>query len=478
MFLPLSTVSASPVHLPSEKRALGRRQSYGISAGMETRLRFGKTQKGSGDGARPGGVLRLTAAVDHRVNHRICVRLGTSREQLGELELLCASAGSVYEIPLAGVTVAELFDQGVILEVSQAVEPFFFVCGDAPAAILPHVFLPDEAAGDPEEAFLDLFCSLASLQPCDWMGMCVWDGLNDWAALGHAQAEEALSQQLDVFFPDSGDFLHEDIYSHPLDNQANSAENHGPVAVLVQHRLQHPAIAITGKGLLSEWNDEVKAVCGNSLVAETAYSVAYPMMAMVRFCGWESWQQPALQQLDALQKYLVVGDELWLRYFFSSDERTFKNWSRGVTWYFLGMVRTLALMPAVERPASLLLEVQRMATWAEKSQRGDGSWSCFIGEEGVLPDSSGTAGIAAALALAVKEGMLSVDALDCALKARAYLKTQLSADGWLRGVAVSNKKETADLDIQRIPYRVIGPWGMGLYAQLLAALAFLQAKSP
>ena len=89
----------------------------------------------------------------------------------------------------------------------------------------------------------------------------------------------------------------------------------------------------------------------------------------------------------------------------------------------------------------------------------------------MLPDSSGSAGIAAAIALAVRQGMLGREHLRTARRAKDGLMNHLSADGWLRGVSQSNKPEAEGIDLQRGPHRVIAPWGMGLLAQLLAALA-------
>jgi hypothetical protein len=46
----------------------------------------------------------------------------------------------------------------------------------------------------------------------------------------------------------------------------------------------------------------------------------------------------------------------------------------------------------------------------------------------------------------------------------------LDPDGRLLGASQSNKKEAHQIDLQRSTTRVIAPWGMGLFAQVAAAL--------
>ncbi|MDA3959455.1 MAG: glycoside hydrolase family 88 protein, partial [Planctomycetota bacterium] len=227
---------------------------------------------------------------------------------------------------------------------------------------------------------------------------------------------------------------------------------------------------LTASGFAAQRNPAIDALGHHQLAAETAYSVAYPMLAMALHAGFDELHHSALKQLRVLRDHLSADDDLHLRYNLTHHEHTFSNWSRGVAWYAIGLVRTLKLLSPEQRPDDLLAEVDRVATWAARHQEADGTWPCFIKEHGILPDTSGTAGIAAAIALAVRHGMIAPHHRATAERAQAGLRPYLSSDGWLRGVAQSNKRETHDIDIQRMPYRVIGPWGMGMYAQLLAAL--------
>lgn len=82
-------------------------------------------------------------------------------------------------------------------------------------------------------------------------------------------------------------------------------------------------------------------------------------------------------------------------------------------------------------------------------------------------DTSGSAGLAAALARAHTAGWLPVEARQAAQKAFAGLRKYLTPDGLLAGAAQSNKGGDG---LQRGDYRVIYQMGMGLQAQLVAAL--------
>ncbi|MBC7927866.1 MAG: glycoside hydrolase family 88 protein, partial [Bryobacteraceae bacterium] len=82
-------------------------------------------------------------------------------------------------------------------------------------------------------------------------------------------------------------------------------------------------------------------------------------------------------------------------------------------------------------------------------------------------DTSGSAGIAAALAIGVREGWLDAKARSAAAKTLAGLRAHLTPDGFLGGVTQANK---AGEGLQRGDYRVIYQMGVGIMGQLIAAL--------
>lgn len=464
-------MDAPPIDFPANKRPMAGRNTVAIAHPEQApplRLFWDDRSAGTATASR----LRFTVSVDHRVPHRVIATNALSGEAFGACEVPFGCPGQVFEISLTAEQTQAALSDGIALSLAEPAEPLWII---APGPHSPPSVLPQLYSGVglcTTERFLHLFCSDATIQPCDWMGVCVLDGLMDWAALGHVQARGALRSQLNVcFHPETGQ--RENVRGEPNDGAPGGPESTGPWAVLARMlglNLQHQALPLAEAGFQQHYDPRTDSV-GHLVVAETSYNIAYPMMALARFTKRPQWRERALQQLEVNRRWLTGPDDLWLRYDPETQKRTFQNWSRGVAWYFLGLVRTLSLLPAHERPKSLITEVERVSRWVAHYQQEDGLWPCYLKEPDVLPDTSGSAGIAAAIAIAVNHGMLSRQHLETALKAKDGLMKQLTHDGWLQGVAQSNKSETHYMDIQRSRYRVVAPWGMGLLAQLLAALS-------
>ena len=466
MLLPL-TAPTHPTSCPTGKRILGNRQAWPISA--EEPLALKVLTPAITDTSLS---LRLVAAVDHRSNQQL--NISCHQKNIGSLCIYGATAGAVYTCDIAAEHCEHINTYGIEVSVEQHNEPFYIVSEHKTLPdIGPHLWLAD---GDtpPLTNFFKKVCSLASLQPCDWMETCVLDGIYDLSKIGlEEQGKAALNEHLRCFYANNGNFERENIYGQPADNQPCTEENGGHAAVAAFILQQHPGLDLASASFRAHWNQSVQAIAHSQVAAETAYSVAYPMMALAHTPGRQDQDlaEKALQQLRCCRDKLNHNGHLWLRCNLATGELSFPSWSRGIAWYLLGMVRTLALLPATQRPQDLLDEVGRCATWTIDWQRADGLWPCFLREADTPPDTSGSAGIAAAIALAVKHAMIhGADFSSAAARAHQGLIGKLTPDGWLTGVAPSNKGEYAHLDIQRMDYRIIGPWGMGLMAQLHAAL--------
>lgn len=122
----------------------------------------------------------------------------------------------------------------------------------------------------------------------------------------------------------------------------------------------HPALALAEEGFLKHHCAATDAV-GRRVVAETSYNIAYPMMALAVSSRKEEYVAKALRQLEVNRRYLADEDVLWLRCAPETGEKTSRSWSRGVAWYFLGLVRTFGLLPPADRPESAVAEARRMA---------------------------------------------------------------------------------------------------------------------
>lgn len=413
-------------------------------------------------------LLRVTVAVDHRCEQDVEVANAVSGECYGVVPVRYGCPGQVLELPIPPGAVEAVLRDGLSLFLRNDAPPLWIVAPgpNAPDPVLPHLWFDQPAQG--WKPFFSLLASAGTLQPCDWMEICVLDGLADLASIGKFEAFQAVKHHLTTFFdPILGQ--RENIYGQPNDQEPGGPETCGPFAILAMLNRSHPALALANLGFEEHFCRQTGSV-GARVVAETSYNVAYPMMAMAVWAGQDQWYERALHQLEVNRRYLTGPDELWLRCCPRSGEKTFPNWSRGVAWYLLGLVRTLALIPDHERPSSLLEEANRVASWAIKYQLPGGLWPCFLKEPATVPDTSGSAGIGAGMAFGIGRGIIDPALLPSAMAVRDGLLPHLSSDGWLRGVSQSNKKEAAGRDLQRSAYRVIAPWGMGLCGQLLAAL--------
>ena len=421
-------------------------------------------------------LLRFVAATDERVLHRVQVSNAASGEIFGQFDVCYACPGQVFELMLSAEQATSAFRDGLALSLLEG--PALWLVNEGtrttPAQRPQLVADPGPAS---LERFLNLFCSAATLQPCDWMEVCVLDGLRDWKGLGREDASEALRLHLETaFHPTKGQ--RENIWGRPCDEAPGGPESTGPFAILALEEPGHPALRFAEQGFVNSHVPDLDVIARGHLVTESCYNVAYPMMALAVTRGDADLKRRSLHQLRMCMKYLTAPDDLSLRYHLSTQERTFQNWSRGVAWYLLGWMRTLSLLPPEERPEDLIEEAGRMAAWVVKYQLPGGLWPCFLKEKEVAPDTSGCAGIAAAIALGVAEGMLDEKYFPAATRAYDALMACTRYDGWLRGVSQSNKKETHAMDIQRHAFRVIAPWGMGLLAQLAAALSDCKNTTP
>lgn len=322
----------------------------------------------------------------------------------------------------------------------------------------PH-FLIGSDPGDPPR-LVDFLRSDNSLQGFHWMEACVLDGLMD---LGFkTEAERHLAR----FFDSAGSFVGENIWGKPSGGELLSVENQGCFAALALLDASHPGIDQVLKFWFSHKDPVTGQICDGGTAAESSYSVAYPLMVIGVERGRADWRCLALQQLRINQEALVGPDgEIWLRRD-KAGNRTFRGWARGVCWYLLGLARTLRAAPRDERDPALISELQRALCWILKHRRSDGLWSNFVEDHSIAVDTSGSAGIAAALQIAINEKFFDSADEDFTGVTASALESFISADGCMRGAAQSNNGGES---LQRGDLRVLAPFASGLMAQLLAA---------
>lgn len=341
-------------------------------------------------------------------------------------------------------------------------EPLWLIAPETRAASLAPQVLSGQAA-DPLGAALDRLAEPA-LAPFGWMGGCVLEALAQ-AARGSAQGTRyarALEAWLDCYLTPAG-FAYDSARSERLAGRFESIETTLPVAAIARVRPGHPAL----DAAVDFWNEARKAdgsVRDHSFTAEGSYTVAYPMLVLGRQRGEARLIEDAWRQLRMRREELVHSGDLYLRCY--DGKRSFRNWTRGIAWYLLGLTQGLIEADSAA-PADLRAHLAERAAWIAARQRPDGLWDNFLDEPGPPPDASGSCGIAAALLNASKAGLLQADCRNLAERALKGALGHVQADGYLGSVAPNNKRGEEHQHTQR---RTCEPFALGLLGQLAAAL--------
>lgn len=412
--------------------------------------------------AVPGELrMRISVASDVREVVRIAAMNASDGTVLGVFDLRFSYVLQIHEISIPVCHAGELLRSGVVLKMIEGTRPqwlFWSVRGSN--GHRPHLFVPTVVEDRQSVAFQRL-CSLDSLQPFGWLEGCVLDGLLAWS--DHMQrgpiAKDAIRDHLRCFTGLGGSLFYENPKNLPADNGVYGAEGCLPFAVLARMDPGSPWLPI-GEDFFTRW-----VAAGSTWhVAETSYTCAYAMAALNSIRPGIGWGDRAIAHLLRQQAALVTTEGIWLRRSEDASRQAFLNWSRGVAWYLLGLARSLPLLPP---HFALISEFIRASRWILQYQRNDGLWGVFVHEQESLPDTSGSAGIAAALAIGVAQGWLPPDCRRSSLKCRQALESYITDDGFLTGVAQSNK---GGEELQRGPLRVMAQFGLGLYLLLLRHL--------
>jgi unsaturated rhamnogalacturonyl hydrolase len=106
------------------------------------------------------------------------------------------------------------------------------------------------------------------------------------------------------------------------------------------------------------------------------------------------------------------------------------GWGRGTGWYALGLIDTMAAVPADQRQPAGQAAVQRLAKAVMRYQRGDGGWGALITQSSSPYDSSATALLTYFLERCVAEGFVpEAEARGSIHRAIESLKDHTRANG-------------------------------------------------
>ncbi|MBE7462655.1 MAG: glycoside hydrolase family 88 protein [Planctomycetes bacterium] len=366
-------------------------------------------------------------------------------------------------IDVPGAVLAGLNRESLSLAV-QAEAPLHFIAPTADAPGLTPQILQGRA-DDPAAAALDRLAE-GAVAPFGWMGGCVADALQ---VLHRATGEARYLAALDAFFArylHGSDLVHDNPRSVRLVNELETIEASLPIAALARRHPEHPALACATR-LWAQKRKPDGTVRDHSDTAEACYTVAYPMLVLGAQRGDADLIEGAWRQLRRRREVLVHEGDLYLRH--HEGNRGFRNWTRGICWYLLGLTRTLlaAREAGLELPEDLRAHLAERAEWIAVRQRTDGLWDNFLDEDGPPPDTSGSCGIAAALTLASKAGLIERAFRPLAQRTFAGASERLRPDGYLGGVAPNNKRGE---EHQHTDRRTCEPFALGLFGQLAAAL--------
>ncbi len=327
-----------------------------------------------------------------------------------------------------------------------------------------------------EKVFLRNLYSMNSFSPFGWMGGSVQDALYELHRQGHASATQTLKTHLGYYLDDKVGIVFENPHTRPLDGTFNSIEDFLPLAAIVNLYPDHPAVQKAVDFCRAHRQPSGVIMAGEHVTTEGCYTVAYPLAAIAQVRQDAGLAQLALDQLRHRTDYLTEPSAIYQRATLEG-EKGYRNWGRGVAWYLLGTVKTLAILResfagkvtgADEVQQAWVAAIQMVSSHRDEEHL----WHSYLdgaATDGAATDvdTSASAGIAAAMAWGVRLGALPGKRLRAARSTYRALHNYLTPDGFLTQVSQINRGGEA---LQKSDYRVISQFGMGLMGQLKAAL--------
>jgi len=421
----------------------------------------------------PTAWLRVTTAIDVREEVVVEATLAHSGALLGDFNILYSHPFQPFQIAIDSSAIEEAMRHGIRLRMTKGTSDIWLYGPDAAhpeySGLQPHVLMGHRA--DVDAAFMQNLLSMNSFSPFGWLGGCVQDALWEMSQVGDSQAACALAQQLSAYLDVDKGIVFENTMTEPRDGTFSSIEDFLPFAAIVNLYPDHPAIKNALAYLKSKTNEQGMIVSWDELTTEGCYTVAYPLAAIAVKMRDHVLAQCAVDQLRFRVQHLVEGATIFQRGSLTGH-KAFANWGRGVAWYLLGIIKTIALLKNTALVddaalAPLRAEFKRAVAQVCQWQSTSGVWSSFIDRPDTGVDTSTSAGIAAAIAWGVRCGELDSTYLCKAAATHEALQNYITPDGFLTHVSQINRGGEA---LQASSYRVMSQFGMGLLAQLACVL--------
>ena len=411
-------------------------------------------------GAVPATAFRVTVGIDDRAcpTSLLHVHDAATGDRVGTFDIRYSGAFKIQSMDLNTQARTALTEHGAELRLEGATHLHLIESTDPASAVLaPHLLCPD-AKVSPVEAFLDRMREPTVRHAFGWLAGCVMDGQaelhRDDPKRGFDSALKSIF--LDDFFRDNG--IHtEGPGARPVDGAYYGIEATLPVAQLARVNPHHKAVDQAIDFWLSRRATD-GMVRDQSITTEGCYTVAWPMAVVANVRGRDDLRDLAIGQCVGRMGVNLHNGHVW-QVVTEQGERRLRHWCRGVGWFLLGSVRTM--IETRRTDDALLAGVIGVIDTLPPLLDGQ-VWNNFIDDKDSAIDTSGSAAIAAAIAIGVDHGLLPTRLKPLAVVALRNLLRHLTPDGLLQHCAQENKGGEA---LQRSPYRVVSQMGMGLLAQ-------------
>jgi unsaturated rhamnogalacturonyl hydrolase len=411
--------------------------------------------------------LRLTSATDVREEVILEVKTANSGKVVGQMDLRFAHYMQPFELVIPSACVKEALAEGVTIQLARGTKPFWFFSPGESGHAAPTAFLPSllTAPTKPEsEAWKDRLLSLDSVQTFGWMQGVVWDGLYELSKQS-PRAKTILAQQLDLYFGNNS-LVYANLNNVRTVGKISTVESILPFAILAQTHPTHALLQTAVNFCRDHANAEgvIGDGSGNNrmLKTEECYTVSYPLAVLAKTLNQPELTELAIRTLQARVALLDTDAGIYQRGK-EQGELYFENWGRGVAWYLLGLVKTLVHLPESSDKDSLKKSLNQAVNRVLSYQQPNGLWYCFLHQADTQTDTSGSAGIAAALHYGYRNNLLPKNASEAARRAYRGLTGYFTPDGYLTGTAQVNKGGDA---LQLGGFRVMSPYTLGFLAHL------------
>ncbi len=480
MYVPLTPLSPSTPDLPPGKRTIFDQSTFEITPEKPVDLVPIAGGTAEAPKAYSRAWLQLTVGLDIREVYTLEARTipkSGPGERIGEFDVRYGYTLQPFRLEIPSDRVSEVLSRGLRLSVVSNGGGLQFLKETEAAGMPWNSSVPQpvwgpvvyfegthQSAPEPKARLKRLLSSPFGLQPFGWMEGCVLDGI--WNLYSENQSGEIIRKHLSMFTDASGQLSYEDARSRPKQGVYPGIEYTLPAAAFARVDPASPPV----DAALAFWQRERD---GDGLVtdeefvsAEGCYTLSYPMALIGTLRKDAAVVRLAKRQLETRWRLLHSSEALQLRFSKRSIE-TYRGWARAYAWFLLGLAYAVPLIEELESATELRSMARRLTEEAARAQTPeDGLFACFLNEE-LPPDTSGSAGIGAAVAVAVRAGIVESDYWSLAEGVAGGLEPHIAEDGVLGGVAQSNRGGEA---LQRSSYRVFSQMGSGLAAQLYGVL--------